>query len=521
MPHHGLRHKYRGLGGIALNDSDQKKQPGTSGEQEGTARTEGQDGLNEELEQLRDIFQKELDEQTQAAREKEDDAPQADGEDHGGIRDWDRLVTVGDTPVIIEEDSLLENTADTAEVEEDAFDDSLCYCCQKNERNLERGEDYLYCEECREKMKHRPIRWYMIPVVLIVIAAIALSGYSMSGVVTDFTAQASAHKLILQNHPIEGLNEYFELYNQGVYSKPMLKQMARTLWEFGYISNVQSILASFSDDEIESDRTLSKINDKLTAFNTTADAAYNVIGDYETKPASEIPYDDLNAQLATLLDGSAGETVDATDTAASAEEYDPMIIYYYQFYLTKICGKDAQTQLEYLNMMKNSGSDDYKWLYYPEMSKCLGELGDYEQAFALCDEILKDNLDDATAYATRAALYRRQQNYDAALAEISTGLEISADNPELLRQRAIVYLLQGDTVNALADAEAAFGSSATVSTTNVLAVVYQATGDTANVEETVAFLESYGTQLSDRAQSYIDGQITLEQLFLEGSADVA
>lgn len=529
MPYH-CWYKSLGLGGIALNDNDQKKQPGTSGEQEGAAQTEGQDNLNEELEQLRDLFQKELDEQTQAAQENESD-PQ-DGEEEkesDGISDWDRLVTVGDTPVIIEEDSLLETeNAAAEEDEEDSFDENLCYCCQKNERNLERGEDYLYCEECREKMKHRPVRWYMIPVILLVIAAIVLSGYSMSGVVSDYREQVTAHKLILQDRPIEGLNKYFELYNQGVSSKPMLKQMARTLWEFGYIQNVQSILSSFSEDEIESDFTLSRINDKITAFNNTADAAYNIIADYESKPAAEIPYDDLMAQLNALLDGSAAatnttDTTDATDTTEAEEpvEYDPMIVYYYQFYLAKISGKDAATQLEYLNKMKDSGSDDYKWLYYPELSKCLGETEDYERAFALCDELLKDNQDDATAYATRAALYRRQQNYDAALAEIAAGLESSADNPELLRQRAIIYLLQGDTANAKTDAEAAFNSSATVSTTNVLAVVYQAIGDTAGLEETISFLETYGTQLSDRAQSYIDGEITLEQLFLEGSADVA
>lgn len=502
-----------------MNDSDQKKKPDST--------DESQEGLNQELEQLRDLFQQELDHQTQAAQEADQAKAEDDSEEAGegsGISDWDHLVTVGDTPVIIEEESLEEaEPADNPDGEdEEPFDENLCYCCQKNPRNLERGEDYLYCEECREKMKHRPIRWYMIPVILLVIAAVALSGYTMRGVVSDYADQAAAHKLILQNHPVEGLNQYFELYNAGVSSKPMVKQMIRTLWEFGYIQNVQSLLSSFSSDEIESDRTLSKINDKLTAFNTTADAAYAIIADYETKPAAEIPYDDLMAQFEALLSGqAASDATDTTGEAASPDDYDPMIVYYYEFYLAKICGKDAQTQLEYLNKMKETGSSDYQWLYYPEMARCLGETGDYEQAFALCDEMLKDNLDDANAYATRSALYRRQKNYDAALKEIAAGLEVSADNPELLRQRAIVYLLQGDTANAKADAEAAFNTSATVNTSNVLAVVCHAIGDTSGFEEVVSFLKSYDTQLSDRTQSYVNGEITLEQLFLEGSADVS
>lgn len=501
-----------------MNDREKENQPGTPEEEKkGVSPAPDGEDLNRELEQLRDIFQKELDEQTaQAAQESdqpasgEEGTPEDDGEEeHSGISDWDRLITVGDTPVIIEEDSLSEPEDDVAEDEEDDFDEDLCYCCQKNERNRERGEDYPYCEECRESMKHRPVRWYMIPVILFVAAVIALSGYSMRGIVSDYTAQAAAHKLLLEHHPVEGLNAYFELYSQGVSSKPMLKRMLRSLWQFGYIQNVQSILSSeFTSEEIEEDRTLSEINDKLTAFNTTAEAAYNIIGDYETKPASEIPYDDLMNQLTAL-------------TESTEESYDSMIVSYYQFYLAKVCGKDVQTQIGYLNQMKDSGSKDYKWLYYPELAKCLGQAGEYDAAFKLCDEILQDNKDDPSAYAAKASLYRRQQNYTAALDEIAKGLEVSASNPELIRQRAIVHLLQGDTANAKTDAETAFNTSATVSTTNTLAVVCHAIGDTAGYNEAVDFLESYSTQLSDRTQAYVDGELTLEQLFLEGSADVA
>ncbi len=510
-----------------MNDREKENRPDTPEEEKKGAAPapEGED-LNRELEELRDIFQRELDEQTaQAAQKKEPsggetDAPSdAETDAHAGISDWDRLITVGDTPVLIEEDSLSE-AADSAPEAEEPFDENLCYCCQKNERSRERGEDYPYCEACRESMKHRPVRWYMIPVILFVAAVIALSGYSMRGIVSDYTAQASAHKLLLEHHPVQGLNAYFDLYGQGVSSKPMLKRMVRALWEFGYIQNVQSILSSeFTEEEIEEDRTLSRINEKLTAFNTTADAAYAIIADYETKPASEIPYDDLMAQFDALLSGQGA--TDATGETASPDDYDPMIVYYYEFYLAKICGKDIQTQIGYLNQMKDSGSEDYKWLYYPELAKCLGQAGEYDEAFALCDEMLRDNRDDPNAYAARAALYRRQKDYTAALDAIAAGLEVSENNPELLRQRAIVYLLQGDTANARTDAETAFNASATVNTTNVLAVICHAVGDTEKYDETVQFLESYDTQLSDRAQAYVDGELTLEQLFLEGSADVS
>ena len=489
-----------------MNEREKEQQPSVPEEPETPVKPGESEQLQQELEQLRDTFQQELDRQTALAEEEEQ--PEEDAaEASGGITDWDNLISVGDTPVLIEGDSLNDEPEPVEEPE--AFDEELCYCCQKNERSREHGEDYLYCEECREKMKHRPIRWYLIPVILLVAAVIALSGYSMHGIVSDYVQQASAHKLMLQHHPVEGLNQYFELYGSGVTNKPMLKKMVRALWEFGYIQNVQSILSSeFTSEEIESDRTLSEINEKVTLFNSTADAAYNVIADYETKPASEIPYDDLMGQLEAL-------------SSSTEETYDPLIIHYYQFYLAKICGKDAQTQITYLNQMKDSGSADYQWLYYPELAKCLGETGDYDAAFALCDEMLRSNLDDPSAYATKAALYRRQQNYTAALDEVAKGLQASENNPELIRQRAIVSLLQGDTASALSDAETAFNASATVSTTNVYAAVCHAAGETDQFNELVEFLGSYGTQLSDRTQAYVDGGLTLEQLFLEGSADVA
>lgn len=489
-----------------MNEREKENRPGSPDQPEQPAQPGGEE-LQQELEQLRDTFQQELDRQTALAGEDQPGEP--DGSS-GGISDWDHLISVGDTPMIIEEESLAQAEApEEVEEEEPPFDENRCHCCQKRERSLEHGEDYPYCEECREKMKHQPVRWYMIPIVLLVAAVIALSGYSMQGIMTDYAEQASAHKLLLEHHPVEGLNRYFEIYGSGVTSKPMLKKMLSTLWEFGYIQNVQSILSSeFTTDEIESDRTLSRINEKVTRFNSTAEAAYAVISEYEAKPADQIPYDDLMAQLEALLTGTE-------------ESYDPMIVHYYQFYLAKICGKDAQTQAAYLNQMKDSGSRDYQWLYYPELAKCLGETGDFNTAFKLCDQMLRENKDDPSAYAAKAALYRRQQDYTAALAQISKGLEVSADNPELLRQRAIVYLMQGDTAAARTDAQSAFNASATVSTTNVYAAICHATGETDQFNELVAFLESYGTQLSDRTQAYVNGELTLEQLFLEGSADVA
>ena len=94
--------------------------------------------LEAELEEIRDMFQKELD----AA---------SDGTDE----------------VLIQE---LEDEAEESEEEEEFVP---CDCCGENPRSVSYGEDYPYCDSCREAMKRYPLRFSGFLTLIISLALIA------------------------------------------------------------------------------------------------------------------------------------------------------------------------------------------------------------------------------------------------------------------------------------------------------------------------------------------------------------
>ena len=87
--------------------------------------------LMEELESIRDMFQQELDRASAEDSEYDEDE------------------------MLIQE---LENPDEYIEYEEEADPEELCQCCEEKLRFKELGEDYPYCEDCRNAMKKYPLR---------------------------------------------------------------------------------------------------------------------------------------------------------------------------------------------------------------------------------------------------------------------------------------------------------------------------------------------------------------------------
>ena len=103
--------------------------------------------LEAELEEIRDMFQKELD----AAREN------------------------NDSEMLIQE--LDHENPDSLNDEEEVQNLPLCECCGENPRSQDYGEDYLYCDSCREIMKRYPLRFSGVLTLLLSIALVIITGY--------------------------------------------------------------------------------------------------------------------------------------------------------------------------------------------------------------------------------------------------------------------------------------------------------------------------------------------------------
>ena len=103
---------------------------------------EEKSALETELEEIRDMFQKELD----SAREGADS---------------DMLIQELDDESVPEEEENLPK----------------CECCGENPRSLDHGEDYPYCDSCRETMKRYPLRFSGVLTLIISIALVIGTTY--------------------------------------------------------------------------------------------------------------------------------------------------------------------------------------------------------------------------------------------------------------------------------------------------------------------------------------------------------
>lgn len=508
------------------NSRDEKRPetPDTQPQQEqgaGGALPQAEDAaLETELEGLRDTFQQELDKAAQAADGSGEDTPPeadenaGDEEDEGTnplerIVDWDNLIDTSVPDIPIDTESLVQ--PDGQADEEEAFDETLCLRCQKNERDTSVREDYPYCEKCRNEMKKYPISWAVIPLVIVLIIGVIFAGYTIPSAVSEYAPVAAADKLMLQKKPTDSLNAYFALYEQGTSTPAMIKKMVKALWDNGYTQDVAYLInAEYTPEELEkgSNKEIRVINEKVTAFNATAQALAQVFAEYESTPAAEIPYDELIGKIDALTD-----TEDA--------KYDEAIKLYYKYYAAKISGKPANDRLNFLNEMGKVNKTDYKWLYLPKAAECQAELGDYDGAMNTVKKLRSANHGSPDAYALEAVIYRRQKAYDKAIAAADAGLAVSTDNPELLRQKAIVLLLQGENEAAKEQAKKAYETSTNVGTANTYAIVCHITKDNGEYDAILAMLKSYDTDLTATTKSFIEGKTTLEAIFLEGNGDIA
>ena len=101
----------------------------------------GANELEKELEELRDMFQQELD---RASEEAENPTQE----------------------LIQELDEPEEEVSD-----EEEFVGRPCEICGENPCAEEYGEDYPYCEECRNAMKKYPLRWSGVLMWIVILAA--------------------------------------------------------------------------------------------------------------------------------------------------------------------------------------------------------------------------------------------------------------------------------------------------------------------------------------------------------------
>lgn len=412
------------------------------------------DGLDEELNQIRDAFQKELNEAAQNPPQEaeQEDRPEAE------------------TPF----DSVPDPEPEAPAVQ----------------------------------AKDRKPDWKAV--VLAVIVVIVALGGAVDFVwgVPSFARVLQAEKFVREKKLNSAMDAYYEASQNeaAAAAKRTVKGQAQLYLDLGYVENAQTLLQTFDLNQWIN-RDLNTFNQKLSAITDTIAAVEQVFGEYQETEDEKLPYDELIGKINALKD-------------VKDKNYDKAILEYYKYMLAAMTEQESSVRIGFLEAIQKE-NESYSWIYLPAMATEYLETKDFDKVVELCNQMRARNVEDAGAYGTEASVYRLQKAYDKALSTADQGISLDDTSSEPYRQKAIVFLLQGDQKSALENAKTAFELSMNYATSYTLAICYLANNDQDGYAEVVSTLESYNVEMGQKVLDYKAGKLTAEDIFLNGEGDVA
>ena len=460
---------------------------------------EQEDELCEELEEIRTKFQEILDETAQT------------------------YLAGGDIQAL---DEAEEN--DDKE-EEEISEADLCQCCGEKKRAVEFGEDYPYCSECRELMKHYPVSFKGILALICILILTGVSIFYVFANNAELIDGAISADAAFQSGKVYSAIEAYSSVLQSYVPDPSAlgtvafpkKTAARyagayaSLLNYNYAYSVAEQFFSEKDLKNPAFKEIVEYKEKNDCYTAVMQTINNALQDEKNTA------DDVVKLLEALKDD---------------ENSDTFLIDYYEYIVVQYFGEKLDKQYDILTKLENENPD--KWPIKYELCAVCSKLGKAEEAEKYLKEVVKYNCEDGAIYAYLADAYRFSENPDAdkMLSVIEEGLKVDGDSgyaaTDLNRVKAVAYLLKEDYDSAY-DAAAAeyqtvmsslqYGYS--VNNMKQCLYTYQLCAnlkeDKDGYSEAEQVLAYVGLEKSKDIKSFIKGKASLKDIITNGEGDLA
>lgn len=449
------------------------------------------DPLTEELEGIRDMFQRELDSAAETAEKGE----------------------------------LIQELDDENEENEEpeGEEKKICECCGESAVSGDYGEDYPYCDSCRELMKRYPLRASGVFAILFMILVFILSAYvsvdyldSMTSAI-DGDAQYTSGKIVsaMYSH-----YSYVGSTDPEKVSRLAVKQLIDCFNKTGYTSEAENLIETyFTENELKLPWN-KKYKDMLSLCRNIEETYYAVteaVGD--ALEGAEFDYDEYIAKLDELLKMNPKEE----GKSETVEAYNEVFIEYYKYIIMSMSGKSFEEQLEQLAYVESIDKYDMQWAYLSNYCAIAARCHNLELTEELFQKLIDINAEDSNAYVALASYYRFAETPDAdKMIEIcnEAAENISANDNNYRSTLAIAYLLKGEGALALEEMEAFMASSNTVQGCNLYALCGLYNGNKDIYKEMKELLENYGYKIGEVVENYKDGKISITEALQDMGGDI-
>ncbi len=488
-----------------------------------------------------------------------------------GVQDWEGLVnTTADEEEIIDEETVFGDVPEESEFEDEDEDeeipeDELCILCGERRRYTEIDENYMYCKVCREKMRKTHMNFWgvlsfiAVFVVCFIGAAYGYVSFSIGGPVFkgdgyfkkgNYTSAINSY--VKAEETLSTVNEQFdaEILDLGIKTKEKIIKSYIANDNLGMISNYVDSFSSLNDLDKRKVSDAMKYVDLYNDIMETDESFSREFNDVFNKVYSsngKMTVDDIK------------DTIKKIDTMKKDKKYNSAVLSYYEYLLCTMVTGGEEYQEKYLLELKKAGTE-YSFIYSSTLCGFYLTQGKYEQAEKECKEALERNPENLSAYQYLMISARRQKKYGIAIgiAEEVTKLankiytptttdsegnkiKMSALPDSIPMETAICYALKNDMKSALTAIEEAYSiNQQSNDTLNIYMMLHylahvdkNATAkdgekvDTVdggydnalyNLENLAMYYSQY-FYISDNIQAIMDGEKTLEDVFVNGEVE--
>jgi len=445
---------------------------------------EPKDDLAQELEEIRSMFQREL------------NNPANDEADGQPIQEIDY---------------------DGSSEEDEEY--TACECCNEKPVSKNHGEDYPYCDDCRELMKHYPLRKRG---VVAIIAMILIFGLTVFYGMDNFEKTIDVLDAKILADEGKALSAISELYgymsDKDNDSAKITELLVDSFCNAGYLSDAyQYIQNSFTAGELEkpSNKKYKEIAEITERFIATQQATEGIV--YSAFRGADFDYDKLVAELDAIAESYIDEE--------KGIKHESILTDYYKYELMKIKDKDAKDQFDMLRAAEAGDETGiYHWIYLAPLCELSGILGETELAEEYFNRMMEKNSEDMLAYKAYANSFRYLETPDAdAMIEICEKAEENAYNGDKSYYPilAIAYLIKEQGSLAYDTMQQYMSTYRySVSDCNLYALCALYCGQTETYETMKATLEGSGYAMGETVEMYKNGEMSLAEVIADKRGDI-
>lgn len=342
----------------------------------------------------------------------------------------------------------------------------VCKSCGIGRIDLSENDKSCMCRNCREEKIRYPFPKTFYVVVIILIALICMAMVNFPSSIKMYKTYRDVDKNVTNGYVASTLYSMSDLLEKYPDSLKIALKATDIAMEHGYYDYASYFIDTYLVGETLEDATYNKITkyiDKLNTYYDTSDAIEKIFAD--AVEAAGMEQDDYTAyvqsQLADLLLGN---------------RYDQALIYYTLGYIEP----DNAKRLEY-------------------MQECLRIDSTYL---------------DATAQI--ASIYRRQGDLVKARKLLESAYQRNKEDSSILRNLAIVEMLEGNLEQGLIYAESAYKNYPEgdyVADTYITAL--HINGQVELAKQVKAECEGLNIYLDENLEAFLDGSISLEDTYID------